>query len=52
MVIGNEGHGLTEETISACDGSVIIPMAEGCESLNAAAAAVIFMWELRRANNK
>ena len=52
VVIGNEGHGLTEETISACDGSVIIPMAEGCESLNAAAAAVIFMWELRRANNK
>lgn len=52
IVIGNEGHGLSEQTVSACDKSVIIPMEEGCESLNAAAAAVIFMWELRRANSK
>ncbi len=50
VVIGNEGHGLSKKTICACDGSVIIPMTEGCESLNAAAAAVIFMWELGRAN--
>ena len=49
VVIGNEGHGLDKSTVEACDGSVIIPMNEGCESLNAAAAAVIFMWELKRA---
>lgn len=49
FVIGNEGHGLSREVISACDGSVIIPMAAGCESLNASAAAVILIWEMRRA---
>lgn len=45
VVIGNEGHGLSNGIISACDGCVIIPMSAGSESLNAAAAAVIFMWE-------
>ena len=50
IVVGNEGHGLSSETIKACDRSVIIPMEEDCESLNAAAVAVIFMWELRRTN--
>ncbi|MBO5415460.1 MAG: RNA methyltransferase [Clostridia bacterium] len=49
FVIGNEGHGLSERVISACDRSVIIPMTEGCESLNAASAAVILIWEMRRA---
>ena len=50
FVIGNEGHGLSREVISACDRSVMIPMREGCESLNAAAASVILMWEMQRAN--
>lgn len=45
FVIGNEGHGLSEQTVSACSGSVIIPMAEGAESLNAAIAASLLMWE-------
>ncbi len=45
FVIGNEGHGLSEELIDACDSAAIIPMAEGCESLNAAAAAAICIWE-------
>ena len=49
FVIGNEGHGLCENTINACDNSVIIPMREGCESLNAAMAAGILMWEISRA---
>ena len=48
FVIGNEGHGLTTDTISACDGSVIIPMKDEVESLNAAAAAVILMWEMKK----
>ena len=48
FVIGNEGHGLTTETIGACDGSVIIPMRDEVESLNAAAAAVILMWEMKK----
>ncbi len=45
VVIGNEGHGLSRETASACDSSVYIPMAEGVESLNAAVAASVLMWE-------
>ena len=52
FVIGNEGHGLSDEVIAACDSSVIIPMREGCESLNAAMAAGIFIWEMARAKNK
>jgi len=49
FVIGNEGHGLSEKTITACDGAAIIPMREGNESLNAAAAAAICIWETVRA---
>ncbi len=45
FVVGNEGHGLEKDVIDACDGSVIIPMQEGTESLNAAMAAGILMWE-------
>lgn len=48
IAIGNEGHGLSRELLDAADGSIIIPMQAGNESLNAAAAAVIFMWELGR----
>lgn len=48
FVIGNEGHGLSEATIEACDGTAIIPMREGNESLNAAAAAAICIWETVR----
>lgn len=48
FVIGNEGHGLSEAVIEASSGAVIIPMTEGSESLNAAAAAVICIWETVR----
>ena len=50
IVIGNEGHGLSSDIIAACDGCVIIPMSAGTESLNAATAAAIFMWEMRKHN--
>lgn len=45
FVIGNEGHGLSQRVIDACDACAIIPMTEGSESLNAAAAAAICIWE-------
>ena len=48
FVIGNEGHGLTDGVIGACSDSVIIPMREDAESLNAAAAAAICIWETVR----
>lgn len=47
VVIGSEGQGLSREMIGICDKCVIIPMEPNCESLNAAAAAAIFMWEMR-----
>ena len=48
VVIGNEGGGLTEETIAACTQRVTIPMPGRAESLNAAAAAAILMWEMNK----
>ncbi len=45
VTIGNEGHGLSAEAIEACDGTVFIPMAEGVESLNAATATAVLVWE-------
>jgi len=46
VVLGAEGDGLTNETIAACDESVIIPMRRGVDSLNVAAAASVLFWEL------
>lgn len=51
VLIGNEGNGLPEDLISACTGSIIIPMAQGANSLNAAVAAGILLWEMRRRND-
>lgn len=45
IVVGNEGHGLSEATVKACDHNILIPMAPGAESLNAAVAASVCMWE-------
>ncbi len=47
-VVGNEGNGLTEKTISSCCSKVTIPMKGRAESLNAAAAACMIMWEMVR----
>lgn len=50
VVIGNEGHGLSRSAVDASDLSVILPIdtGRGVESLNAATAASVFMWEQRR----
>ena len=45
FIIGNEGHGIPEEISSACTASVYIPISKKTESLNAAVAAAVFMWE-------
>lgn len=45
-VIGNEANGLKPETVAASDNSITIPMKGRAESLNAAAAASIVMWEM------
>ncbi len=47
LLIGNEGGGLGEQTVNGCEHAVIIPITDAVESLNAAAAAAVAMWELR-----
>lgn len=49
VAIGSEGRGLSKELLDLCDGLLIIPMEPQSESLNAAVAAGIAMWELRKA---
>lgn len=48
VVIGNEGRGLAPEIAALCKGIIQIPMAPGNESLNAAMAAGILLWEMAR----
>jgi TrmH family RNA methyltransferase len=48
VAVGNEGHGLSAETIAACSGKIFIPMAGGVESLNAGVAASVLLWEFYR----
>ena len=45
-IIGNEGNGVSKEIIALCDEKITIKMSGRAESLNAAAAASITMWEL------
>jgi TrmH family RNA methyltransferase len=48
FVVGAERHGLPPELIDACEESAAIPQAEGAESLNAAAAATVALYEAVR----
>lgn len=48
IVIGNEGQGLSEAALEAADETITIPMSDECESLNAAQAATIFLFEAVR----
>lgn len=45
LLVGSEGRGLSPEALDACESVVRIPMGERCESLNAAVAASILLWE-------
>lgn len=48
LLIGNEGNGLSEKLTEAADEKIIIPMKGGAESLNAAMAAGILLFEAAR----
>ena len=48
VFIGNEGNGLPAETALRCDRRITIPMNGTINSLNAAMAAGILMWELKK----
>lgn len=47
VVIGSEGQGVRPEILEQADQQLIIPMNDHCESLNAAVAATIVMWQMR-----
>lgn len=46
VVIGSEGQGVRSEILENADKTLIIPMNAHCESLNAAVAASIVMWQM------
>lgn len=50
VVVGNEGHGLSDAVVSACTVAAMLPMERGpgIESLNASVAAAIFIWLCRK----
>ena len=48
VVIGSEGRGVSQELLELSKKTVKIPMRERCESLNAAVAAAVILWEMGR----
>lgn len=48
LVIGNEGHGVSQEVKSRASHTVSIPMQNGMESLNASVSAGILMYALKK----
>ena len=48
VCVGSEGRGLSPELRALCAGEVIVPMRGAAESLNAAVASAILMWEMVR----
>jgi tRNA G18 (ribose-2'-O)-methylase SpoU len=46
IVLGTEGDGLPKDVIRACTYTVKIPMANGVDSLNVAAASAVAFWEI------
>lgn len=48
VVIGSEGQGVSQKLLELSEKTVKIPMRERCESLNAAVAAAVILWEMAR----
>ena len=48
VAIGSEGRGVSQRTLELCERTVKIPMSSRCESLNAAVAAAVVLWEMAR----
>ena len=46
VVIGSEGRGVSAELLEAAEKKLIIPMTPRCESLNAAVAATVALWQM------
>ena len=52
VVIGSEGQGIRQEILDSASQSLVIPMNPHCESLNAAVAAAIAMWQMDKLPQK
>ena len=52
VVIGSEGRGISPEALALCDKTLKIPMNSTCESLNAAVAAAVVLWEGAREDGR
>jgi TrmH family RNA methyltransferase len=48
VIIGSEGRGVSDLALRLCKKTVKIPMRDRCESLNAAVAASVVLWEMAR----
>ena len=48
VVMGSEGQGVRPEILAQASQSLIIPMSDRCESLNAAIASAIVMWQMKK----
>lgn len=48
VVIGSEGQGICPELLNRSNQQIIIPMQPRCESLNAAVAATVVMWQMMK----
>lgn len=46
VIIGSEGKGVSQCALELCSKTIKIPMVERCESLNAAIAASVVLWEM------
>jgi TrmH family RNA methyltransferase len=48
ILIGSEAHGLSSEVIAACSATITIPMQSAVESINAAVAGAVVLFEAAR----
>jgi TrmH family RNA methyltransferase len=48
LIIGNEGNGISEDTLLLSTHRITIPMKGKAESLNASAAATVLIWEFMK----
>ena len=48
VIIGSEGRGVSDLALQLCKQTLKIPMTSRCESLNAAVAASVVLWEMAR----
>lgn len=52
FIVGNEGRGVREKTLELCDVNLNIPINQKCESLNAAAAAAVVLYQWSAQHHK